>query len=696
MGVQLRTTLLALFALFLVAARPASAQNGSISGKITDAESGAAVVGAQVAAETFGGRIAASALSNERGEYALRNLAPGMYTVSVSSLGYTQQRIASVNVQPAANTAVDARMQPGVFLHDPITVSVSRRQEKATEAPASVAVIDAQAVAERPTVTPLEHIRTTPGVDILTHGLQSGNVVVRGFNNIFSTTLHMLTDNRLASVPSLRVNLFHFVPATDQDIERMEVVLGPGSALYGPNTANGVLHVITKSPLDHQGTTVSIGNGFQVSDALDGNRKPVWLGAFRTAHKLSDNFGFKLSGQYLSGSEWPYSDPREITAQQQIDATYLQRTCLSTDESFKATCIADIPSRLQRIGNRDFDIERWSVEARADWRSAGGFNTIFAYGRSVEESGIELTGVGAAQAKGWAYSYYQARANYNRWFGQIYLNTSDAGDTFLLTDGALIVDESKLLVAQLQHGFSWGERQDFTYGIDYFRTMPETKGTINGNNEDDDVTDEIGGYLQSETSLSPKLDLVLAGRVDNHSELEDVVFSPRAGIVFKPRDDHAVRLMYNRAFSTPANFSLWLDLNSGPVPNAALAALGFNLRAQGVTRDGISLHMSDNSLGMRSPFTPSSLGGPGQLLPGDANTLAGYWKAAVNVLAAGAAQQGQPLPAQLVVYMRDVLSPTGADLGITGLDINTQELGSLDDLVQDVPQLKPTTTNSVE
>ena len=84
---------------------------------------------------------------------------------------------------------------------------------------------------------------STPGVDIITQGVQSTNVVVRGFNNIFSGALYTLTDNRMAGVPSLRVNVMHFVPTTDEDLQRMEVVLGPGSALYGPNTANGVLHL---------------------------------------------------------------------------------------------------------------------------------------------------------------------------------------------------------------------------------------------------------------------------------------------------------------------------------------------------------------------------------------------------------------------------------------------------------------------
>ena len=59
----------------------------------------------------------------------------------------------------------------------------------------------------------------------------------------------------------MRLNAYNFIPVTNEDVERIEVVLGPGSALYGPNSANGVLHVITTSPFASAGTTVQMGLG---------------------------------------------------------------------------------------------------------------------------------------------------------------------------------------------------------------------------------------------------------------------------------------------------------------------------------------------------------------------------------------------------------------------------------------------------
>src|SRR5690606_12024821 len=118
-------------------------------------------------------------------------------------------------------------------------------------------------------------------------------------------------------------------------------------------------------------------------------------------------------------------------------------------------------------------------------------------GRSSND-GIELTGLGAGQTNDWVYSYYQTRLNLGRLFAQAYLNTSDAGESYLLRQGGTLVDRSKMWVAQLQHGAAvGGERLDLIYGLDYRRTTPESEGTISGQYEDDDEITEFGVYAQA-------------------------------------------------------------------------------------------------------------------------------------------------------------------------------------------------------
>jgi outer membrane receptor for ferrienterochelin and colicins len=687
MKVIYRLWLLALCSIGLFGALPAHAQTGSISGTVRSVEAGSPISSAVVQAVAPGGGIAASTLSDQRGRYLLVNLAPGSYTVVVTVTGFETQRTAGVQVTGGQAAVVNADLTSRAIDLDPIVVSASKRQEKALEAPARVEVITPQVIEQRPVITPSDHLRAVPGVDVAATGLQSSNVVARGFNNIFSGSLHMLTDNRLAGAPSLRVNLLHFIPATTEDMQRMEVVLGPGAALYGPNTANGILHIITKSPFDEQGTTVSVAGGEQ----------SVLHTVFRTSQLLGENLGFKLSGQYLRGEEWPYVDPSEVSERQKFQSdlgffrSELMRSAGLTQEQADA--------RIARIGNRDNTVEKWSAEARADWRVTPDLTTIFSVGSNTQISGVELTGLGASQTQDWRSTYYQVRTNWNRLFAQAYLNTSDAGETYLLRNGAPIQDQSQLFVAQVQHGLGLGDRQNFTYGADYQLTTPRTNGTINGIYEEDDETREFGAYVQSETALSPKLDLVLAGRVDTHSALPDPVFSPRAALVLKPAVNQAFRVSFNRAFSTPSSLNQFLDLgsalpNTGSDPAARqLSQLGYSLRVQGTGSTGFQFRQNNGRYLARSPFTPAALGGPGTVLPANAAT---FFPLAVGVVAQGAAARGTPLNPALVAFLSS-LRPTDAEVGLNYLNLVNRETGSLANLnLADVEPIRESISNTIE
>jgi iron complex outermembrane receptor protein len=364
------------------------------------------------------------------------------------------------------------------------------------------------------------------------------------------------------------------IPANDFDTERIEVLLGPAAALYGPNSASGVMHIITASPIDRTGTKVR----------LSGGERSVFMGQFRTAFNFGpegqEKFGFKVSGQYMQGNEWEFDDPLEI-----------------------------VP--------RDYDLERWSGEARFDWRPSEDTEFIATAGLNNLGSSIEMTGVGSGQARDWRYAFGQARFRTGRFFAQAFLNQSDAGETVLLRSNEPIIDKSRLMVAQLQHGFNWGQRQDFIYGADFQFTRPRTEGTITGANEDDDSIDEIGGYIHSETELSGSLKLVAALRVDYHNRLEDLVYSPRAALVFEPIENQAFRVSYNRAFSTPTTNNLFLDLAAGRIPIAG--DIGYNVRTRGVPETGFTFDQrcpgGVDGFCMFTPFAPQAGRIPANGLP---------------------------------------------------------------------------------
>jgi iron complex outermembrane receptor protein len=527
---------------------------------------------------TLSGRTFATA-GNEDGTYEIRNLPPGDYYVTVSFVGYT---VEVFNLRIVADTDVarqDARLAPKVIDLNTISVTASRRPEKINDAPASVSVTSSESIKERTALTPTDHVSGQPGVDMARTGLNQTNMVTRGFNNIFSSALLVLTDNRMAGVPSLSFNAYNFIPTSDLDIDRIEIVSGPGSALYGPNSAAGVMHIITKSPFESEGTTVSVGGG----------ERELMLGSFRHAGSVNNRFGYKISGQYYGGLDWKHAEPSEPP----------QVT------KFRPSPDGPVYIGGQVSNARNYRIRKLATDARFDFLISENTSLIVngGYNRS---SGIELTGLSAGQAINWGYSYVQARMRYKDLFVQGYMNASDAGDTYLLQTGQMIVDRSRVWVGQVQHNYQPTDRWSFTYGADAIFTRPNTDYTINGRNENNDNVNEIGAYLQAEHKLLDHIELIGAARVDDHSRLKDLVFSPRAALVYQPDEHNSLRFTFNQAYATPDNNNLCLDILSLSDPFHT----GIDIRVQGVPETGFHWRTDDAGPMFRSQFSPLIGGNP--------------------------------------------------------------------------------------
>lgn len=650
MRVKMVTRLVAA-AIMLLGAAPLAAQTGTLAGRVYDAENLTPLAGANVQVMRGGGQVAGGP-TDDTGGFDLE-VAPGTYSVVVSMLGYDDRRIDGVRVGGGGET-IDVALSSRALELNPIVISASREEEKALDAPADVVTITQEEIAERPAPTVIEHVKAQPGVDVAQTGIQQAAIVTRGFSNVFSGAMLVITDNRYANVPSLRVNVYSFIPVSNHDLERIEVVLGPGAALYGPNAANGVMHLLTSSPIDAPGTTVS----------LAGGERSIFHGEFRHAHRGGgDKWGVRLSGQYFRGEDWEFTDPVEAAARTQA---------LTTNPDTK-------------IGLRDFDAERFNGDLRIDVRPWEDGEIVFAGGLSHAGSQIELTGIGAAQATDWRYTYAQARARYGRLFVQGFGNFSDAGDTYLLRTGQSIVDKSRLLAGQIQHGIGLGERVDLIYGIDLQQTEPRTEGTITGRNEDDDTINEIGGYLHGEVEITDMARFVGAIRLDDHSELEDPVWSPRAALVIEPITNHNFRATFNRAFSTPTTNNLFLDLIAANDPFLSRGIPGFDIRTLGTPETGITFSRNcaggfDGGLCMFTPTAPTTP------LPANA-ALA--WNTVLNAVGATNATIAPLLP-----FLRSD-SPT-INTVLRRFDPQGQTFVLDTEGPVDIDRLRPTITNTFE
>ena len=559
------SALLGLVAATIALTAPVQAQQGTINGRVTDAETGDPLFGAAVEALGQGGPQS----SNDAGRFTL-SVAAGTHSVVVTFIGHETTRVDGISVGAGETTEVMISMRSQAFVLNPIVITASRRQEKALDAPASIITVSSSEIARTAATTVADHVRTVAGIDAARTGIGSGTLVARGFNNVFSGALLTIIDNRYARIPSLRFNAYSAFPTNDLDIDRIEVSLGPGAALYGPNASNGVMHLITSSPIDRPGTSIS----------LSGGERSFFHGQFRSAHAVSDRFGLKVSGQYSQGNDWEYVDSQEVVG-------------------------------------RDYFVERYTADARMDFRFGDDGELVINGGTSTIGSGVEMTSIGASQVDGWGYNYGQVRLSKGRLFAQAFLNQTNSGwgngsdkGTFLLRTNAPVVDESRTMALQFQHGFDLGSRQSFTYGVDWQRTEPRSGGTIFGRNEDDDIITEIGTYLHSETSLGDRVDLVTAIRLDDHDRLTDVNISPRAALVLTPTENQNFRLTFNRAFATPTSTNLFLDIVAAQIPLDPLP-LSYNIRALGVPDGGFSFsaRCPGGHMGycMRSPFAPGQI-----------------------------------------------------------------------------------------
>jgi outer membrane receptor for ferrienterochelin and colicins len=622
---------------------PLHAQNGVVSGSVSDGVTGAPLPGVHLRLYTADDNTFTSgAYSGADGSFRIVALPDGDYVLITSFLG-SRTDTRQVSVRSGQPVTLLIALEEEVLNMGEVVVSASRRKEKMLDAPASVAVISSRDIETRNSTSPIDHVEGVQGVDVAQKGIMQREYIARGLNNVFNGSMRTLVDNRITNLPSLRANISYLQSFSDADIDRIEVVLGPGSALYGPNVTNGVMNIITKSPFASRGTELSLMGGNQSLLSASG----------RHAGTLGANLGYRISAGYMSAEDWEYTDTRE-------------------------------PYPDDRVS------ERYSLDARIDYLVGRNSSITLNAGHSNAERGLDLTDNGAAKAQNFSYSHVHSRFVSGDLFAQVYLNMNDAGDTYLLRGNQKIVDNSKKIVAEVQHAGNAADWLRFTYGVDMFLTRPETDGTIMGRNEDKDNVNEFGFYVQSDTRLAgDMLGLLLAGRLDYHSMLEDAVFSPRAGLRFSPTQDHSFRLTYNQAFLTPAISELFLDLAiTDDVFDIGLPPLMYGLRNVGVPETGYSFEHVNGDLVFHSKFSPDpSLGmGVGQ--------ASAYWDAVVQAVSMS---PDMPEDVRQLLQMLPAPNPSQVGGALALLNIETEAFDLIDaSRVQGISRLKPTMLRSWE
>jgi len=545
----------------------------TISGMVTDDDSSEPLIGASITVKG----TSVGTITDDMGKFTLETSITPPFSLLCNYVGYAPKEI----LITGSVTDLNFNLGQTNILTDEIVVSASRRAEKITQSPSTINVIKARQFEEAPTFNAGELIGRQKGVDYFRAGVLGTGFNVRGFNSAFNPKNLQVNDNRISSLVATGLPLGALGTTVKEDIERVELILGPSATLYGPNANNGLISTITKDPRVYRGTTLAIGAGNQ----------SVFSGRLRHAEKLSDKFSYKITGEYTKGTEFNYADTVYIGTD--------PRTALAKTE-------LDL--------NRDFSSVRG--EASLYFTPSAGKDIIFTYGGS-NSSNIGLTNAGRNQIKDWKISFYQLKYTSPRVFAQFYYTQSSTDSTyamnqrtqnywafknagfsdaeaskrsfaeswfgtqatgFALKRGALFQDKSNRINGELQYNNTIAGI-NYVVGAQYQLDRANSNSTylLDNNGAGVDIA-QVGGYAQLEKSFNDKFKIVLGARADNH-DLYGFNFIPKGALVYL-LENGSVRLTYGKGIAAPTILNLEGNLFGGLVLGNGS---GFTIRDQDKT-----------------------------------------------------------------------------------------------------------------
>ncbi|MFK7932455.1 MAG: TonB-dependent receptor, partial [Saprospiraceae bacterium] len=525
----------------------------TISGTVMD-DSGEALIGASVLVDgTTSGTV-----TDIDGKFSLTTQENPPFTITVSYTGFSERQM----VIDGNTTNLSINLLEGVLIGEDIVISASRRREKVQEAPASISVISARKLETSANTTdPVRNLTNTAGVQIQQQSANRINISMRGGAGLFGTSVFPIMDYRSLVGPGIGTFQSDQAGISNIDLQRIEVVRGPGSALYGPGVTQGVVHFITKNPIDFPGTAVEVFGG----------ELNTFGGSLRHAGRSENmKFGYKINFQHRRGGEFTL-DPNDPD-----DAVQIAK--FTTNGIFQpgvANGIVDVTipptqvltqDELDEDGDGNPATDSWdntSINATLEFRPADDLSVFLSGGfNNAKSIFYNEQGEGLAQANEyWA----QARMQKGGLFAQFFVVNNDGGamdnPTFLYQTGNRSSIARTQVEGQLQYNFDTPGFLDanWTAGADYRFASQDTENLVYGRNEDDDDYSVIGGYVQGKFAVADKLDLVAAMRYDQFNFIDDGAFAPRAALVYKLNPKHTLRGSFNRANSSVSNLQLNID-----------------------------------------------------------------------------------------------------------------------------------------
>ncbi len=389
--------------------------------------------------------------------------------------------------------------------------TLSRKAEDLADAPAAVHVISQSDIQRSGARTIPDLLRMVPGMQIAQIDGNKWAVTARGTNGQFANKLLVLMDGRNV-YSQLAGGVFWNEQDTDlANIERIEVVRGPGATMWGANAVNGVVNIITKNAADTVGGDVS----------LLGSDRGTMEGTFRYGDG-DEEFAYRLFAKFTS------QDPN-------VDVLGAEAA-----DSFE----------MARIGGR------------ADWSFDDGDTIVFtadAYIGDVGETRIVRTLTPPFRTiEGQVYDTQGAHA-LARWSSELenganlqlqgYLTYSDRSFK-------TINEERITLELELQQSMSMGERHNLMWGLGYRNSWDEMTLTDPFVAQVDDPSEEyrlISAFVQDDIAVSENLRVIVGTKIENSNySTRDIDIEPSARFSYRLNDTHSLWAAASRAIRLPS------------------------------------------------------------------------------------------------------------------------------------------------
>lgn len=402
--------------------------------------------------------------------------------------------------------------------------SVSRKAENLTDAPAAIFVITQDDLHNSGVTSIPEALRMVPGLQVARISSNKWAITSRGFNGVFANKLLVQIDGRSVYSPTFSGVYWDSQEVILEDIDRIEVIRGPGATLWGANAVNGIINIITKPASKTQGTLVSLGGGSlektmaacryggQINENIQGrlfcqyhDRDSFTLeksGKDSNSDWRTDHGGFRLDGIFNDNNSWTLQGDlyREKGNQQVSLSSMTPPYNIVTRDSFTATG-GNILGRWQH-----------DITATSSWE-------------------LQL--------------YYDGTSRH-----EVYLE-----------------QHHQTVDLDFQHRVQAGRRHDLIWGWGY-RAISDNfdRSWWININPDERTTHLYSTFIQDEiTLLSDRLWLTLGSKYE-HNDYTGNEFQPSARLRWQPREHHTLWAAVSRAVRTPSRVEDSAEITLAVIP----------------------------------------------------------------------------------------------------------------------------------